>query len=57
MGPGRLGGLGPSSAAVLATLLVVIAVWAMVSVGGGANRPLVAPAPHVALASTAPSQG
>lgn len=56
MGPGRLGGLGPSGAVVFATIAVAIAVWAMVSIGGGVNRPLVAPPEHLALAQTQ-SQG
>ena len=57
MGPGRFRGLGPSTAAVLAAFVVAVAVAAMVSIGGGVNRPLVAPAPHVASAPVAPSQG
>ena len=44
MGPGRLGGLGPSAAAVLAAVVVAILVVAMVDIGGGLNRPLVTPA-------------
>jgi hypothetical protein len=57
MGPGRIGGSAPSGAAVLATVVVAIAVMAMVSVGGGVDRPLVAPHPHAAVAPAEPNQG
>jgi hypothetical protein len=46
MGPGRLGGLGPSAAAVLAALAVAVLVVAMVDIGGGLDHPLVAPPQH-----------
>jgi len=48
--------VGPSAAAVLAALAVAVAVVAIVSIGG-VNRPLVAPAPHVASAPATPNQG
>jgi hypothetical protein len=57
MGPGRFGGLGPSGAAVLATFVVAVAVMAIVSIGGGLDRPLVVHSPHVAAAHAPPSQG
>ena len=53
MGPGRTDGLGPSAAAVFATLMVALTVLAIVVVGGGMQHPLLAPA-HVALAHSAP---
>ena len=61
MGPGRTEGLGPTAAAVLVTLVVAVAVSAMVSIGGGPNQPLVAdthtaPA-HVAMSHTGQHQG
>jgi hypothetical protein len=56
MGPGRLGGLGPAAAAVLAALAVAVLVVAMVDVGGGLDRPLVAPAPHPGVTPAATSQ-
>ena len=56
MGPGRLGGLGPSAAAVLAAVVVAILVVAMVDIGGGLNRPLVAPPQHLATPAAAASQ-
>ena len=46
MGPGRLGGLGPSAAAVLTAVAVAIVVVAIIDIGGGVNRPLVTPPPH-----------
>lgn len=56
MGPGRLRGLRPSAAAVLAALAVAVLVVAMVDIGGGLNRPLVAPAPHAAATPAAASK-
>jgi len=56
MGPGRLGGLGPSAAAVLAALAVAVLVVRMVDIGGGLNRPLVAPPQHLATTPTAAGQ-
>jgi hypothetical protein len=56
MGPGRLGGLGPSAATVLATLAAAVLVVAMVDIGGGLNRPLVAPEPHAAATPATASQ-
>jgi hypothetical protein len=56
MGPGRLGGLGPSAAAVLSAVVVAVLVAAMVNIGGGRNRPLVAPPQHVATPPAAASQ-
>jgi hypothetical protein len=53
MGPGRTDGLGPSAAAVFATLLVAVTVLAMVLIGGGVQHPLLAPA-HVAMNHGAP---
>ena len=53
MGPGRYGGFGPSAAAVLAAFVVAVVVVAMVSIGGGLHRPLLART-HVAM--TPPSQ-
>ncbi len=50
MGPSRLGGVGPSAAAVLSALAVAMMVVAMVNVGGGANHPLVAAPAHAAAA-------
>jgi len=52
MGPGRLGGLGPSAAAVLAAVVVAVLVVAMVDVGGGLNHPLVAPPQHAPTATS-----
>ena len=52
MGPGRLGGLGPSAAAVLAALAVAVLVVAMVDIGGGLDRPLVAPPQHAPAAAS-----
>jgi hypothetical protein len=57
MGPGRFGGFGPSAAAVLGAVAVAIMVVAMVNVGGGIDRPLVAPPAHVAAASPTHGQG
>jgi hypothetical protein len=51
MGPGRYGGLGPSAAAVFAAVVVAVAVVAIVSIGGGFDRPLLAPT-HVATTQT-----
>jgi|HubBroStandDraft_1064217.scaffolds.fasta_scaffold24552_5 hypothetical protein len=53
MGPGRTDGLGPSAAAVLATLVVALTVLAMVLVGGGMQHPLLAHV-HVATTHSAP---
>jgi hypothetical protein len=56
MGPGRLGGIAPSTATVLAVLVAAVLVVAMVDIGGGLNRPLVAPPPHAAATAPAASQ-
>jgi hypothetical protein len=42
---------------VLATFVVAVAVMAIVSIGGGLDRPLVVHSPHVAAAHAPPSQG
>jgi hypothetical protein len=52
MGPGRTEGLGPTVAAVAAAVVVAVAVLAMVSIGGGIDRSLMAPS-HVAVAQGA----
>jgi hypothetical protein len=57
MGPGRLGGVGASAAAVLGTLAVAVMVVVMVNIGGGVNHPLVAPSAQAAPVPVAPSQG
>ena len=57
MEPGRFGGLGPSAAAMLAASVVAVVVAAMVFVGGGLNRPLVASYHRVALAHTTQGAG
>ena len=53
MGPGRFGGVGPSAAAVLASFGVAAMAVAMVHIGGGMNRPLVAPPQHPVAAHAA----
>jgi len=56
MGPGRLGGMGRAGTAVLAAVAVAVLVVAMVDIGGGLNRPLVAPPQHLATPAAAASQ-
>jgi hypothetical protein len=56
MGPGRHGGSGAILGAAAVALVVAILVGAMVSIGGGLNRPIVSDA-HVAATAAAPSQG
>ena len=52
MGPGRYGGRATTLGAVAFAVVVAIAVMAMVSVGGGMNRPIVT-SPQVAAAAAA----
>lgn len=54
MGPGRYGGLGATIGAAAVAVVVALAVMAMVSVGGGINRPLVA---HAAVAMNSAPHG
>jgi hypothetical protein len=56
MGPGRHGGVGATLGAAAVALVVAILVGAMVSIGGGLNRPIVTNT-HVAASAAAPSQG
>ncbi len=57
MGPGRYGGLGATLGAAAVALVVAIVVLAMVRIGGGLNRPLVAPQPQVAAAAASQGPG
>ena len=57
MGPGRYGGLSMTLGAVAMAFVVAVAVMAMVAVGGGLTRPLVASAPQVASAAASAPQG
>ncbi len=57
MGPGRYGGLGATLGAAAVALVVAILVLAMVRVGGGIGRPLVAPHPQMAAAAAPHSPG
>ena len=56
MGPGRHGGMGATLGAAAVALVVAILVGAMVSIGGGIDRPIVTDT-HVAASAAAPSQG
>ena len=57
MGPGMYGGWIATLGAAAVTVVVAVAVIAMVSIGGGLRRPLVTPAAHVAVTHAAQSQG
>ena len=55
MGPGRYAGKATTLGAVAFAIVVAIVVMAMVSVGGGLNRPIVTSPQVAAAAATAPS--
>ena len=57
MGPGRYGGLGATLGAAAVAFVVAVMVLAMVRIGGGLTRPLVAPHPQVAAAVAAQAPG
>lgn len=57
MGPGRYGGLGATLGAAAVAFVVAVMVLAMVRIGGGLTRPLVAPHPQVAAAAAPQAPG